>query len=187
MGRIQEAIAEEKRAVELDPLSLVNNRTLGVAFYGARQYDQAIVQLRKTLELDPNFILARDLLGLAYLQKSMYKEAIAEFEKELLISPANTGALTSLGSTYAAEGRRAEAQKVLDQLNESAKQKYLPAYQIARIYTGLGDKEKAFEWLEKGYEQRSLGFTVPKVNPWCDPLRSDPRFADLLRRMNLQP
>jgi eukaryotic-like serine/threonine-protein kinase len=187
MGRIQEAIAEEKRAVELDPLSLVNNRTLGVAYYGARQYDQAIVQLRKTLELDPNFILARDLLGLAYLQKSMYKEAVAEFEKDLLISPANAGALTSLGSTYAAAGRRAEAQKVLDQLNESAKQKYLPAYQIARIYAGLGDKEKAFEWLEKGYEQRSLGFTIPKVNPSYDPLRSDPRFADLLRRMNLQP
>ena len=81
MGRLEEAIAEEKQAVELDPLSLVNNRTLGVAFYVSRQYDQAIEQQKKTLELDPNFFLAHDTLGMAYLHKSMYKEAMAEFEK----------------------------------------------------------------------------------------------------------
>ena len=91
---LEEAIAEDKRALELDPLSLPINRTLGVAFYYARQYDQAIEQERKTLELDPNFILAHDDLGLAYLQKSMYKEGIAEFEKALVISPGNTRALS---------------------------------------------------------------------------------------------
>jgi eukaryotic-like serine/threonine-protein kinase len=187
VGRLEEAIAEEKRAVELDPLSLVNNRTLGTAFYVARQADQAIEQERKTLEMDPNFIVARNDLGYAYLQKSMYREGIAEFEKALMISPGDTFALSGLGYAYAVAGRRAEAQKVLDQLNELSKQKYVPGAQIARIYAGLGDKEKAFEWLEKGYEQRSLAFTILKVVPWYDPLRSDPRFTDLLRRMNLQP
>jgi eukaryotic-like serine/threonine-protein kinase len=189
MGRSEEAIAENKRALELDPLSLIINRTLGGVFYIARQYDQAIEQLRKTLELDPNFVLAHDQLGLAYLQKSMYKEGIAECEKELVISPGNTLVLATLGYAYAVGGRRAEAQKVLDQLNEMSKQKYVPAVFVAQIYAGLREKDNAFAWLKKAYEDRSIGGSVvaTKVNPTFDPLRSDPRFADLLRRMNLQP
>jgi len=185
MGRFEEAIAENKRALELDPLSLVANRILGQAFYYARKYDQAIEQLRKTLELDPNFTSAHMYLGEAYLQKSMYKEGIAEIEKELMISPSSTGELSQLGYGYALEGRKAEAQKVLDQLNKRSKQRYVSAASRAIIYAGLGDKDKAFEWLEKGYEDRSIG--AIKVNPAYDPLRSDPRFANLLRRMNLQP
>ena len=87
----------------------------------------------------------------------MYKEGIAEFEKALAISPGNTSALSGLGYAYAVAGRRAEAQKVLDQLNELSKQKYVPAVDMARIYAGLGEKDKAFEWLEKAYEERSIG------------------------------
>jgi serine/threonine protein kinase/tetratricopeptide (TPR) repeat protein len=185
LGRFEQAIAEEKRAVELDPLSLLNNRLLGQAFYNARQYDQAIEQSRKTLELDPNFTGLHQLLGQAYLQKSMYKEGIAEIEKELAIFPNRTGALSQLGYGYALEGKIAEAQKVLDQLNERSKQKYVSAATRAIIYAGLGEKDKVFEWLEKAYEDRTIG--AIKVNPVYDPLRSDPRFADLLRRMNLQP
>ncbi len=185
VGRLEEAIAEEKRGVELDPLSLLNNRVLGQSFYAARQYDRAIEQFRKTLELDPNFLNGHMLLGVAYLQKSMYREGIAEIEKELMISANSTGALSELGHGYALEGRRAEAQRVLDQLNEISKQKYVPAVTRAVIYAGLGDKDKAFEWLEKGYEDQSIG--AIKVNPAYDPLRSDPRFQNLLRRMNLQP
>jgi TolB-like protein/Tfp pilus assembly protein PilF/predicted Ser/Thr protein kinase len=185
MGRFQEAIAEAKRAVELDPLSPVTNSGLGAGFLFARQYDQAIEQERKTLEMDPNFRLAQDSLGLAYIQKSMYKEAIAEFEKALVLSPSNAGALSGLGYAYAVTGRRVDAQKVLDQLNELSHQEYVLPLVRAQIYAGLGDKDKAFEWLEKGFEERSLMFT--KVDPMFDPLRSDPRFADLLRRMNLQP
>jgi TolB-like protein/Flp pilus assembly protein TadD/predicted Ser/Thr protein kinase len=192
MGRFEEAITEGKRALELDPLSLSINRTVGGVFYNARQYDQAIEQYRKTLELDPNFIWTHTVLGLAYVRKSMYKEGIAECEKELVISPSNTPALTGLGYAYAVSGRRAEAQKVLDQLNELSKQKYVPAVSRVGIYVGLGEKDKAIEWLKKAYEERSIGnsllaFGAVKVNPEYNPLRSDPRFADLLRRMNLQP
>ena len=184
-GRFEEAIREVKRALELDPLSLPNNHALGLGFFGARQYDQAIEQERKTLEMDPNLIFAHLYLGLSFVQKSMYKEAMAEFEKTLVISPGNTSGLAGLGYAYAVTGRRAEAQKVLDQLTDLSKQKYVSAVFRAYIYAALGEKDKAFEWLEKGYEDRST-YTI-KVDPFFDPLRSDPRFADLLRRMNLQP
>jgi tetratricopeptide (TPR) repeat protein len=188
MGRSEAAIAEEKRALELDPLSLPTNGLLEGGFYVARQYDQAIEQGRKTLELDPTFTFAHNGLGLVYVQKSMFKEAVTEFEKALVIRPGDTTALSGLGYAYAVTGRREEALKVLDQLNEISKQKYVPAWSRATIYTGLGDKGKAFEWLEKAYEERSMTTgTAVQVNPVFDPLRSDPRFADLLRRMNLQP
>jgi TolB-like protein/Tfp pilus assembly protein PilF/predicted Ser/Thr protein kinase len=184
-GRFDEAVAEGKRTLELDPLSIPANRQLGYTFYFARQYDQAIEQLRRTLELDPNFIPALTSLGSAYLQKSMYREGIAEFEKALAISPGNTQALWRLGYAYAVTGRRAEAQKVLDELS---RKKYVPAFTMAIIYTGLGQKEQAFQWLEKSYEEHDSGpFSFVKVYPIFDPLRSDPRFTDLLRRMNLQP
>jgi eukaryotic-like serine/threonine-protein kinase len=185
MGRFDEGIAEGKRTLELDPLSIPVNRQLGYIFYFARQYDQSIEQLRRTLELDPNFIPALTALGSAYLQKSMYQEGIAEFEKALVISPGNTQALWRLGYAYAVTGRRAEAQKVLVDLS---KKKYVPAFTTAIIYTGLGQKDQAFQWLEKSYEEHDAGpFSMVKVYPIFDPLRSDPRFADLLRRMNLQP
>jgi serine/threonine protein kinase/tetratricopeptide (TPR) repeat protein len=185
MGRFKEGIAESKQALELDPLSLINNRSLGIAFYAARHYDQAIEQFQKTLELDPTFLAAHQWLGNAYVQKSMYKEGIAEIEKDLAISPGYPLSLSWLGYAYAVAGRRADAERVLDQLNELSKQKHVPAVDRARIYASLGEKDKAFEWLEKGYEDRSI--VGINVQPPFDPLRSDPRFADLLRRMNLQP
>jgi eukaryotic-like serine/threonine-protein kinase len=184
MGQCEESIAEAKRALELDSLLLGINWLLGAAFYFARQYDQAIEQLRKTLELDPNFFLARIFLGWAYVQKFMYKEGIAELEKSVATSPSNVS-LAFLGYGYAAAGKRPEAQKVLDQLNELSKQKYVPPFHKAIICVGLGEKDQAFEWLEKAYDEHFI-FGI-KVNPIFDPLCSDPRFADLLRRMNLQP
>jgi serine/threonine protein kinase/tetratricopeptide (TPR) repeat protein len=186
LGRFAEAIAEEKRALELDPVSANTNWDVGYLFLLARQYDQAIDQQRKTLELDPDFVLAHLTLGNAYIYKSMYKDGIAEFEKAMVISPGNTLALTNLGYAYTVTGRRTEAQKMLDQLNALSKQRYVPAVYIARIYAGLGERDKAFESLEKAYEERSLTGEI-RLNALYDPLRSDPRFADLLRRMNLQP
>jgi eukaryotic-like serine/threonine-protein kinase len=185
MGRSEAAIAQSKRALELDPLSLPVNATLGGTFCFARQYDQAIEQERKTLELDPNFILAHWYLGYSYVQKSMYKEGIAEFEMRLAISPDHAGALAGLGYTYALAGRKAEAQKVLDQLKSLSKQKYVPPWTLAVIHAGLEEKDAAFQLLEKSYNERSI-YAI-KVYPALDPLRSDPRFQDLLRRMNLQP
>ena len=183
-GRVEESIAEVKRALELDPLSLTINYFLGNTYNFARQYDQAIEQYRKTLELDPNFFISQTFLGLTYVQKSMYKEGISELEKAVAISPSNLS-LAFLGYGYAAAGRRLEAQKVLAQLNETSKEKYVPALYRALIYAGLVEKDKAFEWLEKAYEEHYI--IAIKVNPVFDPLRSDPRFTDLLRRMNLQP
>jgi serine/threonine protein kinase/tetratricopeptide (TPR) repeat protein len=187
-GRFDEAIEEGKRAVELDPISLTSNTILGTTFHMARQYDQAIEQMRKTLELDPTFALAHSVLGMAYLQKSMYEQGIAEFERALVISPGYPIALSGLGYGYAVAGKEVEAQKVLDQLNELSKQKYVLALYRAGIYAGLGERDKAFEWLEKSYADRSIGVGFGTiVDPMFDPLRSDPRFQDLLRRMNLQP
>jgi serine/threonine protein kinase/tetratricopeptide (TPR) repeat protein len=183
-GRFEESIAELKRALELDSFSLNTNWLLGAAFYFARQYDQAIEQYRKTLELDPNFFAPHAFLGWAYIQKFMYKEGIAELEKAVAITPSNMS-LACLGYGYAAAGKRPEAQKVLDQLNELSKQKYVAPFHRAIICVGLGEKDKAFEWLEKAYEEHFI--IAIKVNPIFDPLHSDPRFADLLRRMNLQP
>jgi eukaryotic-like serine/threonine-protein kinase len=183
MGRFEEAIRQFKQALELDPLSLAINDVLGFGFLCARQYDQAIEQERKTLDLDANSFTAHSYLGLAYVHKSMYQEGIAELEKAVAISSTNLS-LAYLGYGYAAAGRRLEAQKVLDQLNEISNEKYVAPRHRAVIYAGLVEKDMAFEWLEKGYEDRSIFI---KAYPGFDPLRSDPRFADLLRRMNLQP
>jgi len=187
-GRREESIAKNKRAVELDPLSVPFRRDLGYAYYDARQYDQAIEQERKTLELDPNFNQARSILGRAYIQEAMYRQGIAEIEKELVISPADPNVLSELGRGYAMASRHAEAQNVIDQLIAVSKRSYVAPKNVAAIYAALGEKDKAFEWLEKAYQDRSLasGITL-KSFPGFDSLRSDPRFADLLRRMNLQP
>jgi serine/threonine protein kinase/tetratricopeptide (TPR) repeat protein len=184
-GKLDEAIDEDKRALALDPLSLPINAYAGLTLYDARQFDQAIQQERKTLELDPNFIFAHYLLGLSYVQKSMRKEGIAEFEKVLVIVPGDAMSLGQIGYTYGLGGDRAEAQKVLDQLNELSKKGFVPAMARAMVEIGLGEKDKAFEWLEKAHQDR-YGYHL-KVDPQFDPLRSDPRFQDLLRRMNLKP
>jgi TolB-like protein/DNA-binding winged helix-turn-helix (wHTH) protein/Tfp pilus assembly protein PilF len=186
-GRLDEAIAETKLTLELDPLSLDANNDLGLEFFLARQYDQAIEQEGKVLELDPNFTEAYYFRGMSYLKKSMYTEGMADFQKAVQISPGDTVALTGLGFGYGVTGNRIEAQKVLDKLNELSRQKYVSPVFMAKIYSGLREKEKAFAWLEKAYEDRSIvSVGYIKTNPMFDPLRADPRFADLLRRTNLQ-
>jgi TolB-like protein/DNA-binding winged helix-turn-helix (wHTH) protein/Flp pilus assembly protein TadD len=188
MGRPEDAIANCKRGLELDPLSPLLNGALGEAFYYTRQYDQAIEQLQKTLELDPNLHPARAFLADAFLHKSMSKEATEELETHLVRAEGRVWALAELGYVYAVMGRRPDALKLLNELNQQSREKFVPADAMAQIYVGLGEKGKAFEWLEKGYERHSLGLAGVdlKVDPVWDPLRSDPRFADLLRRMNLQ-
>jgi TolB-like protein/Tfp pilus assembly protein PilF len=187
-GRLDEALNEEKRAVELDPISPVSNRAMGAMFLYQRKYDQAIEQLNKTLELAPNFSLARNDLAIAYLLKSMYGEAIAELQKAFTMPIGKVVPMASLAYAYAVAGRRAEAQKILDQLNELSKHQYVQPRVIARIYVGLGEKDKAFASLEESFKDRSIetGFSTINVDPTFDPLRSDPRFADLVHRMNLQ-
>jgi serine/threonine protein kinase/TolB-like protein/Tfp pilus assembly protein PilF len=185
-GRTDEALAEIKRAQELDPLSLVINMVAGLTFVHARQYDDAIEQYRKTIELDPNWFAAHLELGLAYALKGAYPEAIVECEKALMLAPDNVDALESLGYVYAVAGRRADALRVLDRLNELSQRKYVPPFSRALVYTGLGDKDQAIEWLEKAYEERSPYLLYMSfAHPVWDPLRSDPRFQELVRRMGL--
>jgi tetratricopeptide (TPR) repeat protein len=187
-GRIQEAIAERRRALELDPLSLPVNFELALAFYQARNYDQAIDQFRKTLELDPNFPPVHNYLPAAYEQKGMYEEAIARFQKAIAVGTDQPAfAIAGLGHVLAVSGRKAEAQRMRAELQRLSEQSYIPADDFALIYVGLGNRDKAFAWLNRAYEEHSFGLAFLKVEPRFDPLRSDARFQDLLRRMGLPP
>jgi len=185
MGRLKEALAEEKRAQELEPLSLIISANVGRQLNWTGQYDQAIEQYRKILEIEPNFLVGHQLLGGTYLRKGMYDEAISELRKAKDLSPGGTFALAILGCTYAQAGQKAEALKVLDQLKQLARQRYIPAYHFAIVFVGLGEKQQAFEWLAKAYDERSDNLTLLKVEPVYDRLRSDPRFQDLVRRIGL--
>jgi TolB-like protein/Tfp pilus assembly protein PilF len=187
MGRPDEAMAEIKRAQELEPLSLNTNSVLGVHFYFAHQYDRAIEQSQKTLELDPNFPQAYLFLVWAYVQKARYQEAIAALKKATSISPGDVRFVSTLGHVYAVSGQRGEAVKILDQLKELSRQRYISPLEIGIIYAGLGEKEQAFAWLDKACAGRSWPLPNLKFDPRFDSLRSDPRFADLVRRIGLAP
>lgn len=179
-GATEEGIAEIKQALELDPLSLRINTDLGRGFYFAHHYDEAIEQYRKTLELEPNFSPAIGLLGLAYAQKGLYDEAIAELQRGIVNS--GGGPSTWLAYTYGLAGKETEAQKILEELNR--RRNVFGAGTLAIVHTGLKERERALTLLEEAYRERSGWLTLLKVDPIWDPLRSDPRFQDLLRRMN---
>ncbi len=183
-GRFDEAIAELKRAQELDRLSLIINTNLGESYIYARQYDKAIEQLRKTLELDQGFYRAHWTLGFAYELKGSFSEAIAEYQKARALDD-DPRELAMLGHAYATSGKRDEALKALDQLKELAKRRYVSPINFVFIYVGLGEKDEAFQWLETCYQERDPQITRLKVNPLFDPLRSDARFAELMRRVGL--
>ena len=183
MGRLEEALTEMKRAQELDPLSLIINTNLGLTLIRLKRYDEAIVHLQKALELDPNFVLAHDRLSGAYAFTGRYEEAIAEAKEEVKLGP--TVGQGALAFAYACAGNRAEAMKLLKQLEQPPPGSYPVPTTIASVYAPLGDKDRAFEWLEKGYEERDMFLAKIKVEPGFDSLRSDPRFADLVRRLGL--
>jgi TolB-like protein/DNA-binding winged helix-turn-helix (wHTH) protein len=183
VGRPDESLAEIKRARELDPLSLIINTDTGKLLYYARRYDDAISQLRDTLKVDPDFPQAHLWLGSVYATTGLYNEAISEFEK----IKGNSWAPGWFGYVYGVSGRRDEAEKVLTELKRLETERPVDPSNLVNVYLGLGDKDQAFAALEKEYAVRSVGITSLKVNPWYDSLRSDPRFADLLRRTNLAP
>jgi serine/threonine protein kinase/Tfp pilus assembly protein PilF len=185
-GRFDEAIAQANRARQLDPLSLISNTGVAEAYYYARQYDRCIEAFRKDLEIDQADTFTHLFTGAAYQQKSMYSEAIAEYEKARRIEN-SPWVLASLGNGYAVAGRTADARKVLAELEEMSKQRYVSPYNNALIYVGLGEKDQAFVWLNKADEERNDYLVYIKVEPLFDSLRSDPRFADLLRRVGLAP
>jgi len=185
LGRHDEAIAEAKRAHELDPLSLQSDAQVGLHYYFARQYDHAIQRLHQTLELDPNFPPAHYWLGIAYLEKGASQEALEALQTAVRLSGSSGLFEPDLARAYGLTGKRDAARRILGELQELSRKKYVPADSIAIIYIGLGDKNRALEWLEKAREESCAGsILLLKVAPWLDPLRSDPRFQDLLRRMN---
>jgi serine/threonine protein kinase/Tfp pilus assembly protein PilF len=187
IGRANEGIAESERAVDLDPLSPETNAFLGWVLYFAHRYGQAIEQLRKTTDLEPNYWFAHELLGAAYEQQGQFPEAIAELQKAVQLAGIIAEPTAFLAHVYAVSGKRAEAQKLLDTLKERSRETYVPAYANAIIYAGLGERDQAVAWLERGYQARSSFMFLLKVFPVLDSLRSDPRFQDLLRRMNFPP
>jgi eukaryotic-like serine/threonine-protein kinase len=185
MGRHDQAIAEMKQALETDPLSLIINANLGQIYYHARRYDQAIEQGRKTLEIAPDFVVAHANLIDVYEQKGMYPEAIAALRT---LGERGQQEAALLEAAYRAAGARGYWQKRLDlPLDRLKRGEYVKPTTIPRIYAQLGDKERAFEWLEKAYADRDSELVELRVEPGYDPLRSDPRFADLLRRIGLPP
>ena len=184
MGRTPECVEQFQRAQSLDPLSVGIVAGLGLCYYWAGQYDAAISQFKKTLDIEPRFAVGWWDLASTYTQKRMFNEAFAAFEKGFAISPDDAGAVADYSFAYASAGRRADATRLLEKLNEMSKRRFVSPYFFAIAHTGLGDKDSAFEWLEKAYQQRSY-LTLLKVEPELTSLRSDPRFSNLVRRVGL--
>ena len=183
LGRHAEAIAEVEKAAGLDPLSPSIGADLAEELLVAHRFDEAIKQSRKTMTLDPFFAPAHYVLGQALVQKHDYTEAIAELQKAIELSPGSTAFTANLGYAYAVSGRREEAAKVLDDLKNRSPKAFSNAPEIAMIYVGLDDKDQAMAWLEKAYAERFSPWVL--MRPCFNPLRSDPRFQDLLHRIGL--
>ena len=183
LGRFDEAIAEMRKAENLDPLSLIINADLAELLGLAHSYDDSIRQSLKTIEMDPNFALAHNQLAQAYLQKHMYAEAVAELQRAVELSRDSPTCIANLARAYVASGRREEAVKLLNALKRRSTTGYSNASEIAMIYASLGDTVQAMNWLEKGFEERFNPGVL--LRPGFDPLRSDPRFQDLLHRIGL--
>jgi serine/threonine-protein kinase len=185
LGRFDEAQAELSRALETNPLSPVINLALASRSYYAHQYPQAIDLAQKTLSMDPSFAPAHVLLGRAQLQSGKLVEGAAELQKALDLSEGDTNELALVGYSHAIANRQAEAKKILDELKERSQQTYVQPMAVAMIHIGLGNKNEAFDWLNKALADRSAGLVYLKVDPIFEPLSGDPRFSDLVRRVGL--
>jgi len=185
LGRFDDGIRMAQRGIETAPASIVLSSDLGSAYYMARRFDDSFRQVQKTLDLEPNHPGLLTLLATLYEAKGMHNEAIEQYRKTINLVGRTSGALSSLGHVYAESGRRDEAIKILNELLERSKSEYISPYDVAIIYVGLGDRERAFEQLEKAYNDRAGWMIHLNVEPVFDPIRSDPRFTELVHRMKL--
>jgi serine/threonine-protein kinase len=184
-GRLDEALQEMKKALELEPASLVMNTFMGATLYYAGRYDEAIDQCRKTIEMDPTFAVAHWHLGLAYEQKQVFDAAIEELQNATSLSGGSPLMRAALGHAYAISQKTYEANEILGELNELSKQQYVSPYELAAIYVALGNNEQAFQLLEKAHAEHSFHLVNLNVSPQFQSVRSDPRFQDLVRRIGL--
>jgi TolB-like protein/Tfp pilus assembly protein PilF len=184
-GRLEEAVQEMKKALELEPASLVMNTFMGATLYYAGRYDEAIDQCRRTIEMDPNFTVAHWYLGLAYEQKQVLDAATEEFKKAISLSGGSPLMKAALGRAYAKSQKKHEANEMLNELNELSKQHYVSAYEVATIYVALGNNEQAFQLLEEAYAEHSFHLVYLNVSPQFKPVSSDRRFQNLVQRIGL--
>ena len=188
MGRHDQAIRAAQQALDLDPVSLHANSHVGLALYRARQYEAAIERFRQTLHLDQDFADAHVMLGVTLVQTGRHGQAIAEFQRAQMLTGNSPEILGLLGYGYGMAGMKREAQDVLKELNNLARQNsYVSSFSRATIHIGLGETDLAFKWLERAYQERLWYLTLLAVDPLFDRLRGDERFTNLVRRMNLTP
>ena len=185
IGRTNEAVSEAEHAVELEPLSLINNAVLTSAYLNDRQFDKAIAQGLRSYELDPNFPLARHWLGMAYVATQQFDKAVSISLEVPADSPSRWLSVVVLGHAYAKMGRRADAELQIAIIRDLTKSRYVRPYYIASIYAALGDRDKAFAELERSFDERDVYLNRVNSDPFMDPLRDDPRFKDLLKRLSL--
>jgi serine/threonine-protein kinase len=186
LGRFEEAIATSTRALELDPLSRILRGALGDVYFYARRYDEAIALYERTLEMEPEFIAGHTDLARSFELVGRYDEAIAEFETAAALAPKGPPEPSSgMAHVYAQMGEREKALAILEELVDMRSRRYVSPYGIASIYSCLREIDSAFEWLETAYKEHDQTLVWVKVHPRLDPLRSDPRYDDLIKRMNL--
>jgi tetratricopeptide (TPR) repeat protein len=184
-GRHDEALIEIRRARELDPVNLVTNALEGQILTFAGKDDEALRVLQATAEMDSNFWLTPLFMTRVYLKRGAWDDAIAAATKARDLSHGNSEAMALIGFAQARAGNTAQAREILRELEERAKVRYVPSYTLAQLYTALGEKEKALDLLEISFTNRDALMAFLKVEPKWDPLRSEPRFIELLKRMNL--
>ena len=187
MGRHDEALLQAKMALDLDPLNLMIGTWVGLRYYLARRYEAAIEQSRNTVELDSNFAAAHLLLGESYLQAELKEKGLAELQRAASLSGDNPLYLAQVGIAYAFEGRKADALRIVSQLQTASSTRYVSPYGLAQIYAALDDKEQTFKWLQTAYDDRAVWMSYLAVDPVFDRYRSDQRFQDLLGSVRLLP
>src|SRR4029453_417585 len=187
LGRVDASLAESRRCLELDPVDLIINVHMIWHYWLARQPDEALEQGGRTRELHPNAFWPEFFIGLAYEEKGRSGDAIAHFEKAVAMSAGHTFVLAALGHAYAVGGEHERAIELLGKLDAQGRERYVPAYDRAVIYAGLNQHDLALNWLQRAYDEHSSWISYLNVEPRLDPLRSDPRFADLVRQVGLPP